>query len=65
MEINKKISLRQFLPLLEAEIQDLLNPAEASVVAVSPVPSSQSESPLALISLALETLVSFKVCTQV
>jgi hypothetical protein len=29
MKINKKISLHQFLPVSEAEIQGLLHPAEA------------------------------------
>jgi hypothetical protein len=31
MEMNKKISLQQFLPLTEAEIQGLLHPAEANL----------------------------------
>jgi hypothetical protein len=31
MKINKKISLQQFLPLSEAEIQGLLHPAEANL----------------------------------
>jgi hypothetical protein len=42
MKINKKISLHQFLPLSEAEIQGLLHPAQANLgyffcmVSVSP-----------------------------
>jgi hypothetical protein len=40
MEINKKISLQQFLPPSEAEVQGLLHPAEANpgyfLVSVSP-----------------------------
>jgi hypothetical protein len=46
---NTKISLQQFLPLSEAEEQ---------------LSSTQSETPLALIPLAPEFQVSFKVCTQ-
>jgi hypothetical protein len=33
---NRKMSLQQFLPLPEAEIQGLLHSAEATVVSVSP-----------------------------
>jgi hypothetical protein len=53
MEINKKISLQQFLPLSEAEIQGLLHPAEASLgyflawFQSLQLPSTESESPLA------------------
>jgi hypothetical protein len=32
MKINMKISLQQFLPLLETEIQGLLHPAQANLV---------------------------------
>jgi hypothetical protein len=54
MKINlKKISLQQFLPLPEAEIQGLLHPAEVNLGYLLPwfqslqLPSTQSESPLA------------------
>jgi hypothetical protein len=52
-EIKKNISLQQFLPLPEGEIQGLLHPAEASVgyflawFQSLQLPSTQSESPLA------------------
>jgi hypothetical protein len=60
MRINKKISLQQFLPLLEAEIQGLLRPAEANLGFQSlQLPSAQSES-----SLAPKSNVSFEVYTQ-
>jgi hypothetical protein len=51
--INKKISLQQFLPLSEAEIQGLLHPAEANLgyflawYQPLQLPSTQYESPLA------------------
>jgi hypothetical protein len=57
MKINK-ISLQQFLPLSEAEIQALLHPAEANLgyflagFQSLQLPSTQSESPFALIPLA-------------
>jgi hypothetical protein len=61
MKINKKISLQQFLPLSEAEIQGLLHPVQASLAWFQPpqLPSTQSESPL-----APKSHVSFKVYTQ-
>jgi hypothetical protein len=46
--------LRRFLPLSEAEIQGLLHPAEANLGFQSPqLPSTQSESPLALYPMRL------------
>jgi hypothetical protein len=65
-----KISLQQFLPLSETEIQGLLNPAEANLwyflawFQSLQLPSTQSESPLALIPRAPKSHVSFEVCTQ-
>jgi hypothetical protein len=49
MKINKKniyISLQQFLPLSEAEIQGLLHPAQANLEYLQ-LPSVQFENPLA------------------
>jgi hypothetical protein len=64
-----KKSLQQFLPLSEAEIQGL-HPAQAKLgyflawFQSLQLPSTQSQSPLALISLATKAHVSFKVRTQ-
>jgi hypothetical protein len=69
MKINK-ISLQQFLRLSEAEIQGLLHPAEDNLghflawFQSLQEPSTQSESPHALIPLAPNSHVSLKVCTQ-
>jgi hypothetical protein len=65
MKIHKKISLQQFIPLSEAEIQGLLHPAEANLgyflewFQSLQLPSTQSESPL-----APKSYLSFKACTQ-
>jgi hypothetical protein len=62
---DEKKWLQQFLPLSEAEIQGLLNPAQANLgyflawFQSLQLPSTQSESPL-----APKSHVSFKVCTQ-
>jgi hypothetical protein len=70
MKINKKISLQQFLPLSEAGIQGLLHPAEANLgyflawFQSLQLPSTQSESPLALFHRAPESHVSFKASTE-
>jgi hypothetical protein len=63
---NKKISLQQFLPLSEAEIQGLLQPARANLAWFQSLqlPSTQSESPLVLMPLAPKSRLSFKACTQ-
>jgi hypothetical protein len=69
MKISKEISLQQFLPLSEAEIQGLLHPAQASLgyflawFQSLQLPSTQSENPLPPILLAPKSHVSFKVCT--
>jgi hypothetical protein len=66
MKINEKLSLQQFLPLSEAEIQGLLLPAQTNLgyflawFQSLHLPSVQSESPHALIPLAPKTHVSFK-----
>jgi hypothetical protein len=70
MIIDRKYHCIQFLPVSEAEIQGLLHPAEANLsyflawFQSLQLPSTQSESPLALIPLAPKCHVSFKVCTQ-
>jgi hypothetical protein len=66
MKINKNISLWQFLIMSETEIQCLLHPAQANIAWFQCLqqPSTQSESPLALIPLAPKSHVSFKVSTQ-
>jgi hypothetical protein len=49
MKINILISLQQFIPLSEAEIQGLLHPAEANLgywFQCLQLPSTQSETPL-------------------
>jgi hypothetical protein len=53
--INKKLSLQQFLRLSEAKIQVVLHPAEANLAWFQSLqlPSTQSESPLALTLLLL------------
>jgi hypothetical protein len=67
MKINKKISVQQFLPLSEAEIHCLLHPAEANLgyflawFQSLQLPSTQSESPLALIPLSAKCHVAFSV----
>jgi hypothetical protein len=59
-----------FLPLSEAAIQGLLHPAQANLGYLLVwfqslhLPSTQSESPLAVIPLASKSHVSFKACTQ-
>jgi hypothetical protein len=64
------MSLQQFLPLSEAEIQGLLHPAEVNLgyflawFQSLQLPSTQPESPFALIPLAPKSHVSFKVCTR-
>jgi hypothetical protein len=64
LEINKRISLQQFLPLSEAKIQGVLHPDQANLeyflawFQSLQQPSTQSESPL-----APKYHVSFKVCT--
>jgi hypothetical protein len=69
-ENKEKISLQQFVPLSETEIQDLLHPAQFNFgyflawFQSLQLPSTQSESPLALIPLVPKSHVSFKVCTQ-
>jgi hypothetical protein len=63
MKINKKISLQQFIPLSETEMQGVLHPGQASLgyflawFQSLQLPSTQSES-----SLAPKSNVSFKVC---
>jgi hypothetical protein len=74
MKINKNITVEPLLKTMkrqEAEIQGLLHPAEANFVYFLALfqslqlPSTQSESPLALVPLASYSHVSFiKVCTQ-
>jgi hypothetical protein len=65
LKINKNISLQQFLPLSEAEIQGLLHPAQANPgyfvtwFQSFQLPSTQSESPL-----APKSHVSLDVCTE-
>jgi hypothetical protein len=70
MKINKRnILLQRFLFLSEAEMQGLLHPLEASfgysLHGFSlQMPSTRSESRLALIPLAPKCHVSYIVCTQ-
>jgi hypothetical protein len=69
-KINIKHHLQQFIPLSEADIQGLFSPAQTSLgyflawFQSLQLPSTHSESPLALIPLAPESHVCFKVCTQ-
>jgi hypothetical protein len=62
----KKMSLKQFLPLSEAKIQGLHHPAQANLgyflvwFQSLQLPSTQSESPIAIILLAPKSHVSFK-----
>jgi hypothetical protein len=70
MKIHKKISLQQFLPFSETEFRGLLHPAQANLgyfliwFESLQLPSSLSESPLALIPFAPKSHASFEVCTQ-
>jgi hypothetical protein len=67
---KEKYYCSKFLPLSEAEIQGILPPAKANLghflalFQSLQLPSTQPESPLALISLAHKSHVSFKVGTQ-
>jgi hypothetical protein len=69
MKINEKKSLQQFLPVSEAEIQGLLHQANLGYFLAwfqsLQLPSTQSESPLALIPLAPKSHMSFKVLSRV
>jgi hypothetical protein len=64
MKINKKISLQEFLPRSEAEIQGLLHSAEANLgyflawFESLQLPSTQSER-----AFAPKSHASFEVCT--
>jgi hypothetical protein len=63
MKINKTISLQQFIPLSEAEIQGVLQPAQATLgyflvwFQSLQLPSTLSES-----SVAAKSIFSFKEC---